>query len=69
MSDADIDFYMKSCKVMGKAGAYAIQGLASLWIKRIDGCYFNVVGLPVRKLYECASQIGVDFAFLCGKEK
>ena len=32
---------------MDKAGAYAIQGLASKFIQRIDGCYFNVVGLPV----------------------
>jgi len=32
---------------MDKAGAYAIQGLASKFIRRIDGCYFNVVGLPV----------------------
>ncbi len=36
---------------MDKAGAYAIQGVASRWVERIDGCYFNVVGLPVPRVY------------------
>jgi septum formation protein len=36
---------------MDKAGAYAIQGIASRWVERIEGCYFNVVGLPVPRVY------------------
>ena len=36
---------------MGKAGAYAIQGLASKFVERIDGCYFNVMGLPISLVY------------------
>ena len=48
---AEIDRYVASGEPMDKAGAYAIQGLASKFIERIDGCYFNVVGLP---LYETA---------------
>ena len=36
---------------MGKAGAYAIQGLAGRYIPKIEGCYFNVVGMPLARLY------------------
>ena len=36
---------------MDKAGAYAIQGIASRWVERIEGCYFNVVGLPLPRVY------------------
>ncbi|HSW49635.1 MAG TPA: Maf family protein, partial [Bryobacteraceae bacterium] len=47
LSDAEIAAYVASGEPMDKAGAYAIQGLASRFIDRIEGCYFNVVGLPV----------------------
>ncbi len=47
LSEADIQMYVATREPMDKAGAYAIQGIASRWIPRIDGCYFNVVGLPV----------------------
>ena len=45
---------------MDKAGAYAVQGIASMWIERLDGCYFNVVGLPVRLLCRLLLQLGID---------
>ncbi len=47
LSDEEIGLYVGTGEPMDKAGAYAIQGIASRWIPRIDGCYFNVVGLPV----------------------
>ncbi len=51
MTDADIKTYIATGESMGKAGAYAIQGYAARFIAGIDGDYFNVVGLPVHRLY------------------
>ena len=50
MDDATIDSYIEKAKPYDKAGAYAIQGLASAYISGIRGDYFNVVGLPVHAL-------------------
>jgi nucleoside triphosphate pyrophosphatase len=47
LSDAEIEAYIASGEPMDKAGAYGIQGRAAKWIPRIQGCYFNVVGLPL----------------------
>jgi septum formation protein len=51
LEDREIMHYIESGEPMDKAGAYAIQGVASRWVERIDGCYFNVVGLPVPRVY------------------
>lgn len=47
MTEKEIKWYVENGEPNDKAGAYAIQGYASLWVDGIDGCYFNVVGLPV----------------------
>ncbi|MFB3825226.1 MAG: nucleoside triphosphate pyrophosphatase [Bryobacteraceae bacterium] len=52
LSDADIDEYIASGEPEDKAGAYAIQGLASKYVERIDGDYSNVVGLPVALVWK-----------------
>jgi septum formation protein len=51
LSEREIDEYVASGEPMDKAGAYAIQGLASKFVTRIEGCYFNVMGLPVALVY------------------
>ena len=50
MSDNEISFYLNTNEYADKAGAYAVQGIAALYIDGIDGDYFNVVGLPLRRL-------------------
>ena len=51
MTEDEIDEYAASGEPLDKAGAYAIQGLASKFIEKINGCYFNVVGLPIAMVY------------------
>jgi septum formation protein len=46
---AELDLYCETMEPMDKAGAYGIQGYAARWIPRIDGCYFNVMGLPIAR--------------------
>jgi septum formation protein len=55
MSDDEIDWYIETGEPFGKAGAYGIQGKASLFIEEIEGDYFNIMGLPIRLVYELAA--------------
>jgi septum formation protein len=59
LSDEDIRSYVATGEPADKAGAYAIQGRASRWISRIEGDYFNVVGLPVALVCEMLREQGV----------
>jgi septum formation protein len=59
LSDDDIRSYISTGEPMDKAGAYAIQGMASRWVSRIQGDYFNVVGLPVSLVYKMLRERGM----------
>src|SRR6202035_3354838 len=59
ISDVDIREYVATGEPMDKAGAYAIQGMASRWIPHIEGDYSNVVGLPVALVYRMLKERGV----------
>ncbi len=55
ISDREIDWYLSSGEHEGKAGAYGIQGRASVFIEKIEGDYFNIMGLPIRLVYRLAA--------------
>lgn len=57
MTDEEIDYYLDTDEPYDKAGAYAVQGFASLFIESIEGSFYNIVGLPVQKLYEACGGI------------
>lgn len=58
LSDAQIAAYVASEEPMGKAGAYAIQGRASLWIESIEGSYSGIMGLPALQTAQLMAQAG-----------
>ncbi len=61
-SDADIEKYIKTGEPFDKAGSYAVQGLGGRLVARVEGCYTNVVGLPVCEVAEMLHEFGVKVA-------
>ncbi len=59
LSDGEIEDYVRSGEPMDKAGAYGIQGKGALFVKGIRGDYYNVMGLPVARLYRILTNGGV----------
>ena len=57
MSDSEIDYYISTGEPFGKAGAYAIQGAGALFIESLEGDYYNVVGLPVNRIYNVLKNV------------
>jgi septum formation protein len=57
LSDEEIAAYVATGEPLDKAGAYAIQGYAGRWIPRIEGDYFNVVGLPLARTVELLGEL------------
>lgn len=54
----EVDRYVALGEGMDKAGAYAVQGVGGLFVERIEGCYFNVVGLPLARLHTMLRRLG-----------
>lgn len=60
LTDTQIKNYFKRVSPMDKAGSFDIQGLGAVFIDRIEGCFYNVVGLPLSKLAKMLKRLGVD---------
>ena len=60
LSDREIDAYIATGEPMDKAGAYGIQGVGAVLVERIEGCYFNVVGLPLTRLAMMLKDFEID---------
>ena len=60
LTDKEIDRYHQFVPPLDKAGGFDIEGKGALFIPRIEGCYFNVVGLPLAKLAEMLKKFGVN---------
>jgi septum formation protein len=58
LTDEEIDAYVATGEPFDKAGAYAIQGRGGRYVTRVEGCYFNVVGLPLARLYRHLCELG-----------
>ncbi|MDD5347609.1 MAG: Maf and M48 domain-containing protein [Candidatus Omnitrophica bacterium] len=59
LTDKEIDAYFKYVSPLDKAGSFDIQGRGGFFIRRIEGCFYNVVGLPVRRLYRMLKDMGI----------
>lgn len=63
LSDTDIERYVDTGEPMDKAGSYGIQGYGAIIVRRIDGDYFSVMGLPVNRLIGLWKELGVEYRF------
>jgi len=59
LSDEEISGYVRSGEPLDKAGAYGIQGLGAVLVERIEGCFYNVVGLPLARLARMLEQFDI----------
>jgi len=60
LSESEIHFYLDHEIFLDKAGAYAIQGRAAVFVDRIEGCFFNVMGFPLSLFYRMAKERGLN---------
>jgi septum formation protein len=57
LSHEDIINYINSKEPLDKAGSYGIQGLGAIFVEKINGCYYNVVGLPLNRLNKMIKEV------------
>lgn len=60
LTEEQIELYCKSCSFLDKAGAYSIQHAGSMLISQIEGCYYNVLGLPIHSVKKLLQIAGID---------
>ena len=58
LSDAEIDAYIETGEPFDKAGAYGIQSIGGRYVTRVEGCYFNVMGMPLGRLWATLQELG-----------
>jgi septum formation protein len=61
LNEEELTYYINTGEPLDKAGAYGIQGIGSIFIEKINGDYYNVMGLPLNKLYKGLSELGVNY--------
>jgi MAF protein len=65
LADSEIEDYFRKVSPLDKAGSFDIQGKGAFFIRRIEGCFYNVVGLPLRTLYRMLKKLDVKIFFFC----
>jgi septum formation protein len=63
LTDEEIRHYISTKEPLDKAGAFAIQGMGGIFVERVDGCYSNVIGLPLNHLYKNLKKLGIDISY------
>jgi septum formation protein len=68
LTNEEIKNYIATGEPLDKAGAFAIQGLGSIFIEKVNGCYANIVGFPINNIYKNLKKLGVNiFEYKCWK--
>ena len=69
LSGSEIDWYLTTADYRDKAGAYGIQGYAAMFVDRIEGCYFNIVGFPIAAFYSMCREMNLPLLDLIRSSK